>query len=188
MREEVSRPVSVRSLGRGGAADAPAVFEVEADAAERERVARRLGVPSVAALRCRFALGAPDRNGAVAADGELEAEVERICVVSLEPFPAPVRERFAIRFVPAGSVGDGEGEEGELDPDADDEVPYAGETIDLGAAAVEQLALCLDPYPRRPGVELDAAATPDGDEGGPGGDGARPNPFAVLAGRGGGPH
>ena len=38
-----------------------------------------------------------------------------------------------------------------------------GATIDLGEATVEQLALALDPFPRKPGIALpeEAAEAPD---------------------------
>jgi hypothetical protein len=63
-----------------------------------------------------------------------------------------VEDRFTIRFVPDGR------EPTDDDPEAPDEIPYQGSTIDLGEAATEQLALALDPYPRLPGAELDPAA------------------------------
>ena len=43
--------------------------------------------------------------------------------------------------------------------------------IDLGALASEFLALALDPYPRKPGVEFEAPAVDDADE----------SPFDALA-------
>ncbi|MGI4747246.1 MAG: DUF177 domain-containing protein, partial [Janthinobacterium lividum] len=127
----------------------------------------------------------------------LAARLTRTCVVTLEEFPVVVAEQFMVRFVPA-EPGD-EQADVELDLDADDDVPYDGTTIDLGEAAIEQLALALDPYPRKPGAERppgvvrgdpptgegtdrwsddpDAEVTAeDGNE-----EAARPHPFAALA-------
>ena len=56
------------------------------------------------------------------------------------------------------------------DPEAPDDIPYGGGSIDLGEAAAEQLALALDPYPRRPGAVL-AETTAAADR----------SPFAALA-------
>jgi uncharacterized metal-binding protein YceD (DUF177 family) len=76
-------------------------------------------------------------------------------VVSLEEFETLTEERFRLRFVPAGRESDDD------DPDSDDEIAYTGATIDLGEAAAEQLALALDPYPRKPDAVLpDAASEP----------------------------
>jgi uncharacterized metal-binding protein YceD (DUF177 family) len=147
------------------------------DAEELVGIARRLDVPSVAMLRCSFTLEQPDADGAVLARGMLDASVERICVVSLEPFQQTVQEPFSVRFVPErGRAPDGEPTTEMLDPEEVDEVFYSRGMIDLAEAAVEQLALCLDPYPRRPGLELDpevGSEVLDAD--------APPHPFAGLA-------
>jgi uncharacterized metal-binding protein YceD (DUF177 family) len=86
----------------------------------------------------------------------------RTCVITLEDFETEMTEALAIRFVPAGT------ETEEIDPEAEDEIPYGGKTIDLGEAAAEQLALALEPYPRKPGAAL--AEEPA----------APANPFAAL--------
>jgi uncharacterized metal-binding protein YceD (DUF177 family) len=99
----------------------------------------------------------------VLARGTLQATVTQTCVVSLEDFDALVQEVFQVRFVPVGAESD------DIDPDSDDEIPFEGNTIDLGEAAAEQLGLALDPYPRMPGVEMpEIADEPD------------PHPFAAL--------
>ncbi len=165
---EFSRRVPVGRIGGGGLE-----LDVEATGAECCALARRLQLPAVASLRCRFRLS-PPLAGQVAAEAELRAEVTRICVVSLEPFEAVVGERFALRFVPEGAEAD------EIDPEAPDECPYVGDAIDLGESAVEQLALALDPYPRMPGLTPpqppQEADRPDG-----------PHPFAALGRLGRGP-
>jgi uncharacterized metal-binding protein YceD (DUF177 family) len=140
MTPEFSRPFKLERLGAG------AEILVQADEGECESLARRYGVPAVPALACRFHLrSGPSAN--VLAEGELRARVVQVCVVSLDEFEDEVSEDFRVVFVPAGTESD------ELDPDADDELPYEGGIIDLGEAAAEQLALALDPYPRKPGME-----------------------------------
>lgn len=166
MTPELHRPVPVARLRPEGEQRT-----IEAEPAERVRIAVRLGIPAVGALACRFHL-TPGRAGEVAAEGELEARVVRTCVVTLEDFETTVTERFALRFVPEGS----ESAEMDTEPESADEVPYAGGVIDLGEAAVEQLALALDPYPRSPGAMLPGEAqAPDEEQGG------RESPFASLA-------
>ncbi len=144
MTPEFHRPLAVEAIGAGGLAR-----EVVADAAECAALAARLLLPSVAAVSCRFQLSREGRDGdVVAAAGWLRARVERECVVSLDPFEAVIDEAFHVRFVPEGTEDD------DIDPEADDELPYSGASIDLGEAAAEQLALALDPYPRKPGATL----------------------------------
>ncbi len=84
--------------------------------------------------------------------------------MTLESFDALILETFRVLFIRAGT------ETEDLDPEADDEIPYEDDVIDLGEASVEQLALALDPYPRKPGAELPADVS-----GGP------LSPFAALA-------
>lgn len=124
-------------------------FTVTASAEECAAMARRLGVPEVAKLSCAFRLR-PDLAGVLLAEGRLQVRLTQICVVSLDPFAVRLDERFRLRFVPEGR------EDPEPDPESDDEIPYAGVSIDLGEAAAEQLALVLEPYPRKPGAALPA--------------------------------
>ncbi len=158
---EMSRPFAADRLG--GAA---ATIVVEADATERLAVARRLGVASVASLRCRWILRGAAATDRIDADGLLECRLTQDCVVTLEPFEAGIVEAFTVVFVPEAALGDDD------DPEAPDELPFDGQSIDLGEATVEQLALALDPFPRAPGAELDPTATVRDD-----------HPFAALRAR-----
>ncbi len=142
---EFARPLPLYRLGQE-----ESEHTIEANATECAAIAVRLRLPAVELLSCRFALR---RDGdRVAARGMLQARIVQECVVSLEPFETELREDFKVLFVPAGTE-----RENENDPLAIDEVPCTAGVIDLGEAAVEQLALGLDPYPRRPGAALPEA-------------------------------
>ena len=156
MIPELSRPVLAERIGA-----APSAIRVEANAEECRALAARMRIPAVLGLSCDFQLR---REGAetIHAEGSLSARVVQACVVTLDEFEAEVTEAFTVRFVPEGA------ESPEIDPEAEDEIPYRGRTIDLGEAASEQLALALDPYPRRPGALLPEAEAPP------------PGPFAGL--------
>ena len=156
---ELSRPVPADRVGPGGY-----TVSVEATADECAAIARRLLVPSVASVRCDWSLRTAP-HGVVEADGSLRARLHQDCVVSLEAFATELVEEFAVRFVPPGDESDAAD-----DPDEPDELPMLDGTLELGEATVEQLALALDPYPRKPGAVLpeEAADEPD-------------NPFAALA-------
>lgn len=122
-------------------------FVVESTEAERTALAARLFLSEIPALRSHFAL-TREAGGRLMASGRLEAVVVQTCVVSLEDFEAPVIEEFVVHFVPEGTESD------DPDPELVDEIAYAGDTIDLGETTAEQLALSLDPYPRRPDAQL----------------------------------
>ncbi len=151
MTAEFSRKLAVERIGQAGQPAWHGVT-VEADSAELAALAKRLHLPAISALTCRFRLRVA-QDGTIAAEGWLDAVVTQTCVVSLDDFIAPVSEHCVIRFVPAGRESD------EIDPDSIDEIPYSGGTIDLGEAAAEQLALGLDPWPRKPDATLPEAAT-----------------------------
>jgi uncharacterized metal-binding protein YceD (DUF177 family) len=158
MMPELQRPVRVARIGSDG-------FDVLVEPTEPERVAlaARMQIPAVEAMTCRFHVR---REGylVVVAEGWLQARVMQTCIVSAEDFETTVEERFRIRFVPAGEESD------DPDPDSDDELPYEGDSVDVGEAAAEQLALALDPYPRMPDAVLPEIETEDDT-----------NPFAALA-------
>jgi hypothetical protein len=133
--------------------------EVSAGAAERRALAQRFDLLEVRELRGH---GRLERRGAeLILRGWLEAEVVQECVVSLEPAPARLRqsierryrlggarETAAQRFEPHGTV--------DVDDDEAEVEPVLGREIDVGEAFAEELGLALEPYPRAPGVALDA--------------------------------
>ena len=169
---EFSRSVAIDGIPAYGPG-AATVVSVTATAAELAALALRMRLPAIQALRCRFELARIGGRGfIIGASGLLEARVTQVCVRTLDPFEAELRERFSIRFVPAGKESESD------DPEADDEIPYDGGEIDLGEAAAEQLALALNPYPHKPGAALPADVVA---EDAPEAEAA--NPFAALIGR-----
>ncbi len=158
---ELARPFPIDRMGVG-----ETDMAVQATGPECAALAQRLLLPAVAAVTCRWRL----RNaggGAIDAQGQLRARVTQVCIVTADAFEQALAEDFTVRFVLHERLDDTD----ELDIDAVDELAYDGVTIDLGEATAEQLALALDPYPRRPGATL-----ADAD------DAAGTSPFAALAG------
>ena len=146
---ELSRPVPLDRIGASGGEQV-----VEATPEECAALARRLMIPAVHRLRCAFQLRRAV-GAVIDAEGELDAEVVQMCVASLDEFAQEVRERFGVQFVPAGTETEDD------DPESPDQIPYSGTAIDLGEAAAEQLALALDPYPRKPGVAFEPPEADD---------------------------
>jgi hypothetical protein len=132
---------------------------VEATAEERQALARDFGLPAVHSLSGSFHLSGSQRR--VAVTGAIEAEIDQVCVVTLEPFTTRLREEVEADYAAPGTPPP----HGE---DAPDEI--VGGRIDLGALTAEFLALGLDPYPRKPGVDFDYQA-PEGEP---------DTPFAAL--------
>ena len=143
---EFSRLVEVSRVPPGGMDEV-----IEADAGERARLAGRLGVPRILSLSARFSL-MPWRQGGVRVRGRIEAELEQVCVVSLEPFVQRVSEEVERYF--AGEAAPGwSGAVHHLDSLEDDEPDLVTDgEIDLGELAAETLVLAVEPYPRKPGA------------------------------------
>ncbi|MFN3958960.1 MAG: YceD family protein [Parvularculaceae bacterium] len=119
-------------------------FHLSPDESERRRIAERLGEPGVASLTGDFVLS-PVAAG-VDLRLHLKAEVNRLCVASLEPMIETVDERYAIRF---------ERDFREDDAAETDDVskePLEGDTIDLDEILIQHLSLSLVPHPRKEGA------------------------------------
>jgi hypothetical protein len=168
-----SRPISVADLPARGR-DA----KVEATAAERAAIARGLGLAVLDSLTGTYHV-APTARGA-RLEGRVIAHIRQTCVVSLDPFDAEIDEPVKLAFAAAPEPGEGgllQGDTLSISPDEDDPPePLTGGVIDLGAVTLEFLALGLDPYPRKPGVEFSAEFSPRSVD-----EEKAPSPFAALA-------
>ena len=143
---ELVRLVKPRALPAG-------TMEVEANEAERAALAKRFGITAIHAFTAKVELG--EKDGAVVAEGALNATLEQPCAVTRDDFTYDISEDFSLRFVPAGRLGEYEEDaEFELTEEDLDEIEYEGETFDLGEALAQELGLAIDPY--REGPDADA--------------------------------
>ena len=122
---------------------------------ECRELARRFDLLAVEALSAEGMLLPEAAGRRIRLDGRLVADVIQTCVVSLDPVPAHIDVQFERLYGwdVAEEWEDGAGEEVFLDLAG--ELPVerlTSDCFDLGEAAAEQLALELDPYPRKPGA------------------------------------
>jgi uncharacterized metal-binding protein YceD (DUF177 family) len=146
-------------------------LDLVADDAERQAIARRLGLNALDRLEAHAVLSLKEQI--VRAEGRLLATLEQSCVVTNDPVASHVDEPFNLMFTPEPE-NCGPDEEIELGETDCDVVFYDGAAIDLGTAIADTLALSIDPYPRSAGA--DAALKEAGvmSE-------AEASPFAALA-------
>lgn len=165
--------IAARKIGDSGLLHA-----VEANEQVRLHVAQYLGVVAVDRMTGSFKITRWRARGLKLA-GELTATVVQSCVVTLEPVREEISCQFERRFLPAEML-EPAGEDGEVfvDPEGEDPPESLTSEIDLGEILVEELALNLNPYPRKPGVSFEeaAGAHPEGEA-----KLAKDNPFAALA-------
>lgn len=143
---------------------------VETTSQERAALAKFLDLPAIHQLTGVFRLSGNETR--VTIRGEVRATIEQTCTVSLEQFGDSIFEEVEVIFADIESIRAefGESVDPESELDAPDEL--IDSKIDLGALTAEFLALGLDPYPRKPGVEF---SYDDGFE-------ATESPFAALTG------
>jgi hypothetical protein len=152
----LSRPVLVERALKAGQE-----VVVEANAEEREALARDFGLPAIHSLVGRFRLqGSLHR---LQVTGTVEAAVAQTCVVTLDPFDSTVREEVDVDFAAPDAFA------GTPAEDADIPDPIVNGRVDFGSLTSEFLALGLDPYPKKPGVAFEAPA-----------EAAEAHPFASL--------
>jgi hypothetical protein len=156
---EFSRPFEIARLPNSGSHE-----KLEATAAEREALAKRMQVPALHTLTAKL-LVKPWRGGGVKVTGDLTADIEHVSVISLEVFiqsyDIPV-ERY---FSPESHAA--------LEEDDDMIDVIEGGSLDLGELLAETLALELDQYPRKPGETFASGEEPLPEK--------SPNPFSGLA-------
>jgi uncharacterized metal-binding protein YceD (DUF177 family) len=153
-----SEPVRLHQLGSG------VKRTLEPDAPTRARIVRALDLASLDAFTAEMEL-VPSPVG-WRLSGRIRASLAQTCGITLEPLPVEIDAPFSLTLVESM-----EEDSEEIIITLDDESPDLIENgqIDLGQYAVEQLALRLDPFPRKPGAEFVQPPEP-----------AEISPFAVL--------
>lgn len=173
---EFSRLVPLTRLGFE-----PFRQEIEAGDTERAALAQRLDLVSLDRLHAAIELVRQGQDR-ILLRASLKAAFVQNCVVTLDPVPGEVAMAFTLVYGPLDIEAEGVG--GVEDEAAFE--PLCGETIDIGEAVAQELALALPPFPRHP--DADIAAPPEADAASPDADPAAPTapqgddgPFAALA-------
>ncbi len=125
-------------------------IDLVATDAERDAIARRLGLVSLDRLAAHCAL---DHVGtSIRVRGRIKASLTQACVASGEPLPAFIDEAFELHFQPEPTRTPDD--EVELSGDELDVIFHDGSAIELGEAIADTLAVSVDPYPRGPNAEV----------------------------------
>ena len=163
------RMIAIAKVGEGGL-----VQKIAAGPNDLPRIAAYLDLVAIGALSAELTLTRWRARG-VRVSGKLKADVTQTCVVTLDPLPAHVETEFERRFLPVEALPENYTERQEVfvEPEGEDPPEPVEREIDLGELLVEELALGLDPYPRKLGVEFRAGDAPAAEP--------RKNPFAALA-------
>jgi uncharacterized metal-binding protein YceD (DUF177 family) len=183
---EFSRPVSPEAIGEQGR-----TMSIEADRDECARLAERLGLNSLESLSAEIGLTPQKKGRFIHLEGRLQADIQQTCVVTLEPIETHIEasiERLYDTTMETLSDGDTvkEGDDFDVEIDSEDDDPpealMEGQ-IDIGEAITEQLALEINPFPRKPGISFAeySSGTEDGSADGADNTVSGAGPFSGLA-------
>lgn len=161
-RSPVSFAVNIARLPQKGMP-----VRIEANAKQLEALAHAHELEAVSSYVADLNVTAWKRHG-IRVSGTVKAQIVQACVVTLDPLEATIDEEVEALFLPEdsklGRLGFETGGEIVLDAEGDDAPEtFSGDSIDIGAVSEEFFGLAIDPYPRKPGVEL-AGPYDDDDE------------------------
>jgi uncharacterized metal-binding protein YceD (DUF177 family) len=166
---EFSRPIALDRISSTQHRE-----EIAATDKEREALVERFGLLSLDILKASFTLKRV-RKDLVRVKGRVSAELTQACVVTLDPVPARIDERFEVDFLEGMQPTVADLELDAVGAEAPEPAPDGW--IDLGELAAEQLGLAIDPYPRKADAAIPAEGT---SEAAPEPPLTRPNPFLEL--------
>lgn len=156
---EFARPVPLIRIG-----GEPYRREIAATEAERTALAHRFGLVSLDRLAADVEL-LREPGGTILLTAAFEAVFEQECIVTLDPVPGSVAQRFQLRY--------GAPEKEASAPAGDDDPafePLAADAIDIGEAVAQEFSLALPPFPRAADATLEIGDIETPDDG----------PFAAL--------
>ncbi len=165
MIPEFSRPIPLEEIG-----EREVVRDIEANADERAALSKRFGILSLGLLKAHVRLTWVQGRKLLKLTGAFEAEVEQACVVTLEPVHEHIAEKLDLLFERPAKGAETADRTIEV-MSVEDAEPLPPHEIDIGEVVAEELALSLNPYPRKPEASFDADKM--GERG--------PSPFDVLA-------
>jgi len=167
---ELSRAVKAEEIPKKGR-----MIMLRPSEDEREAVATRLDLVALKSFDGELKVQ-PEPGREISVRGVIRAQFTQNCVISGAPVTTDVEFELSRMFAEDADPFDGLGHDEEeiIDPDIDDSDPILNGFIDVGEAAVEELALRIPPYPRAEGAQFDedSSATEAQDE--------KENPFSVL--------
>lgn len=146
---ELPAPEFSRVLRLDQAVNNAAGGTIRAEEEERSALARRFDLLALDRLDADYALA--QEEGGLFARGRVRARLAQRCVATGEAVPERIDAPFVIRFLRQEEApGTDEIELGEEDCDI---IFFTGDSVDMGEAVAQTLALALDPYPRSPDAD-----------------------------------
>lgn len=155
----------------------PVLFDLRASAADEAELRRRFKLVGLEAVQANGTIYPLQGGAGLLVEGRVHAQVTQNCVVTLEPVVQTVDERFSLEFGATLDVLDEATGEMIILPEQEQPDPMPEGGLNVGELVAEQLALAIDPYPRKADADLQAVLRQLGIDP----DAGKTNPFAALA-------
>lgn len=138
-----------------GLSASPRDFRFTASQAECDVLAARFGLHSLSGLDVSGSLRSDPGAGGIRLQGCLQADLEQLCGISLEPVAETVGTEFDVLFTKqvAGEVPAHSLDQEFSDQDVE---PYPEAEIDIGEIAAQYLSMAINPFPRKAGADISA--------------------------------
>ncbi|MBR1777021.1 MAG: DUF177 domain-containing protein [Alphaproteobacteria bacterium] len=131
------------------------VLNLQADKKQCSALAKRFGLEAIHALSAEVTFKRINKKR-VRTEAHFKAQVEQICVITLEPFVQQVEDSFSVVFSQEKETSLRLNEV-DLDMNEEDDLEFLqGDKIDAGELVAEYLSLALDPFPHAPNAEFQA--------------------------------
>lgn len=179
-KTELSRPIGLEKIKTQGMH-----VDISASPQECQALARRFGLIAVKKLEARLELCRRDGAGGLeyTVQGDFSADVVQSCAITLEPIETCVASGLAVRYMSPQAfeeIEEQQGQEFSLGLEEEDIEILPDGVLDLGELVAQYLAISLESYPRKQGIDLSAfGIEPDDEQGSQPGEG-KANPFSVL--------
>jgi uncharacterized metal-binding protein YceD (DUF177 family) len=139
---EFSRPLPADRVPREGSTE-----KISADPKELAALATRLGIPVLHSLIADLK-AEPWRGGGLKIAGRFAADLDQVCVVTLDQFRETIAGTVERVYLPDTAM---------MTSEEDETDHLVDGAADLGELVTESLVLALDPYPRKPGASFEGA-------------------------------
>ena len=148
--KDFSRILSVVNLPKEGAR-----VKIKATPAECKAIARSLNLDVLKSLNASIDVVSENFGEAIRLKGNFSAKIVERCVITLDSFESECEEEINALFVFGNTTIAGESTTFDPSDEIIDSISDEG-TIDLGIIIFEHFSLCVEPYPRKPGISDDA--------------------------------
>lgn len=160
---------------------------IEPDETQRAALAQHYDIVGIDNLKADLDFKREQAGMIIHITGRFSADIEQVCVVTLEPMHSHIEEDFeawygdleqAVSFTKAKQQKEALRQQGEapIVPEKDDPEPIENGKLDLGDIVMQFVSLAIDPFPQKEGVAPGEGEVPEVKEPAP----ERANPFAKL--------